>query len=293
MAKQLVRSVYYYRTFAPEGSIAFDKKLEKVYLLSEATREYEHQEVTVNVSIFSKQTIHGKEVIAGIVRLLRYIAPSVGERGTNSSHPILLKDDEGVNEKTHFVYTPHNHVLAVEYNHHGPKVELLFKLVNQLYRENFDAGSKNNSYMYIAGGDAIRRLENAVGVRQIQFEYVDEPSPTKESLPLLAAGREALAIGAHSFEMTLKPERGSKDFIMTPKAFLRKFLPALAAGGYKKMKVKIIENETGGVEEIDLVKDKLVKDFSAVILSDGTKEINSRLLLESMMNDIADRELAP
>jgi len=294
MAQSFKRTAYYYRVFAPDGAEVFARKLRKVCSLTEREREFEHDDTTVNISIANDITIDGKNVITGVVRILRYVAPSIGERGTLSSHPIDLGEGEGVNEKTHFAYDPATDALAVEYNHYGPKVGLLIKLVNELYKTHYDEDSKDNSYIYISAKSAWKKLGQAAGVRTVTFEYADLTSKSeKDLLPYKTATDDLLSSGVpHSAQITLKPEKGTKGVMMSIKEFSDTFKRALTGGQLTKLKAKIVhDNETGSVEEIDFVKDKLVADFSVVLLSPGTKEINSSFFLEAMAQDLIERGL--
>ncbi len=290
----ITRTVYYYKIFNPDGSLSFNRKIQKICELPEVDREYTHQDVTVNIQVAASGT--GNDlVLSGVVRLLRYVAPSVGLRGTNSSKPIELEDDEGVNEKTHFVYIPSKNVIAVEYNHYGPKVGLLFKVVNELYRSNFDSKSVNNSYIYITNSDGLTKISNSHGIRKVHLEYVEEPLDTaQDTTPLMAAYRNALSVGdTQSVEMILKPRQNSRDRIMSGVEFIKNLIPhggssSSDLSGFKKLKVTY-ENETGGTDVLDLIQDKLSRDFSAIQVKEGTKEINSDYLLSSMYDDLADR----
>lgn len=294
MTQLFKRTAYYYRVFTPEDSEDFAYKLRKVCLLSEREREFEQDETTVNITTASDITIDGKRVVVGVVRILRYIAPSIGERGTLNSHPIELDEDQGVNEKTHFAFVPDTNALAVEYNHYGPKVGLLIKLVNELYKEHFDERSPDTTYIYISAKSAWKKLQDSTGVRTVTFEYADLTSKAeKDMLPYKTATQDLLSSGVpHIAQITLKPEKGSKDIMMSIREFTDKFKQALTNGQLTKLKAKVVhEGQTGSVEEIDFVKDKLVADFSVVLLSPGTKEINTSFLLEAMAQDIIERGL--
>lgn len=290
----IIRSVYYYKVFNPDGSLPFHKKLQKICELPEADREYTHQDVTVNVQV-TKTGDGDTLVLSGVVRLLRYLAPSVGLKGSNSSKPIDLEDDEGVNEKTHFVYMPSKNVIAVEYNHYGPKVGLLFKIVNELYRSNFDNESKRNSYIYITNGDGLAKISHTKAVKKVQLEYVNEPLDIDNSTPIVAAYRNALSIGdTQAVEITLKPALNSRNPIMTGAEFIKNIVASKTdkntdINGFAKLKVTY-EGESGGTEVIDLIKDKLTKEFTAIPIKAGTKEIDSDSLLSSIYEDVSDRE---
>lgn len=293
MTKTFKRAAYYYHVFTPDGADNFAKKLRKVCSLPEREREYEYQDATVNISIRSEDfVIDGKHIVTGVVRILRYVAPSIGERGTNDSHPIHLEENQGVNEKTHFAYSPDSNTLTVEYNHYGPKIGLLLKIVNELYRQNFDEASKDNSYIYVSAKSAWRKLADSGGVRTVMFEYADVTSQALATdSPYSVAVRDLLSKGTpQTAQITLKPEKGSRGSIMSVREFVDKFKAGLNSGQLSKLKAKVItENETGSTDEIDFIKDKLAKDFSVVIMSEGTKEINSTFLLEAMATDLAER----
>jgi len=289
------RTIYYYKVFNPDGSLSFNRKLKKICELTETDREYTHQDVTVNIQI-TKTGTGDDETLSGVVRLLRYLAPSVGLRGSNSSKPIELGDDEGVNEKTHFVYIPAKNVIAVEYNHYGPKVGLLFKIVNELYRSNFDSESKKNSYIYITNGDGLTKIAKSPGIRKVHLEYVQEMLDTdKESTPLMSAYRNALNVGdTQSVEMILKPQKNSRNAIMSGVEFIKNILPGndnkgSDLSGFNKLEVTY-EDETGGTGIINLIQDKLSRDFTAIHVKEGTKEINSDYLLSSIHEDLKERQ---
>lgn len=293
MPKSLKRTVYYYKVFTPANSESFDKKIRKVCSLGVADREFAHLEVTLNIDT-QMILIEDTSVLTGIVHLSRNDAPSIRRVGTTTSEPIPLEDDQAIDEKTHFVFLPESGILAVEYNHHGPKVRLILKIVNELYAVKFDKDSQDSSFMYLSAGDGWRRIADSGGIKYVMFEYMNvTPQTMPEEAPYREAVKDLLSTGTpQTAQIILKAEKNSRDIIMSIKEFISKFRKGLNDGQFNKFKVKIEENETGGTETIDLIKDKLVKDFSVVPLAEGTKEINSAFLLESMAQDIADRTFA-
>lgn len=155
----LEKSIYFYRIY--DKDTKFIHKLRKVCTLQEGEREYKHKDVTLNIR--SQQIeINDQQIITGTIRLLRDTAPSIGTLGTNQSKPISLKENEGVNEKTHFtIMTLDNEksYIAMEYNHYGPKISLLFNLVNDLFAKEFDSDSEKNSYIYLTKRGALLRIK--------------------------------------------------------------------------------------------------------------------------------------
>ncbi|MDB5177677.1 MAG: hypothetical protein JWO61_60 [Candidatus Saccharibacteria bacterium] len=279
----------------PDGGLSFYEKLKHVHDLDEGQREFDcGNGNTCNFWYTRAQD----GMVTGTVELIRYVSPSIRTRGTNHSLTVDLENNQGVNEKTHFIYNPSNGVLAFEYNHYGPKIGLLYRIVNQLFREDFDNGSPllpRSSFAYVSANTALGRLESSYGVRTVQVRYAS---------PNLSGGDDADSTLSQSInnvrqfgnasvlDVIFKGEPRSRGVLMTAREFLTRFLPHgdQSLQNFEKLEVKVQQSETGGVELIDLFKDKLLSEVSAIKLHDHSRELDSNDLLQKMLRDMEDRD---
>lgn len=287
--------IYFYKVY--DKDIKFAHKLRKICSLPEAKREYKHKDVHVNVQTHTLTTGE-QNYIAGTIRFLRGTASSIGSIGTNKSEPIPLKEGQGVNEKTHFVLKApedSDSYIAVEYNHYGPKVSHVFNLINKLYADIFDDECENNSYIYLAKRGGISKVKKSEEIKRVHFEIIEEPTRSISALnPIQSAFNNAFKIGdVQTVEVFLKAKKNSRGSIMRGVEFMKNILPNSTGdiNDYTKLKVDFI-SDIGGLETVDLIKDKLVKQITVLPISRGTKEVNSQKLLSDILEDVKERDFS-
>lgn len=287
------RSVFYFKDQPVEGGRSFYEKIKSIHDLDTEQREFDcGEENTCNLWY----TVNDG-VLAGTVELIRYVSPTIRQRGTNQSSTVDLQDGQGVNERSHFIFNPANSTFAFEYNHFGPKIGMLYRMVNRLYRDKFDQKTPQSTFAYISAGTAMERLNAAYGVRTVQVRYAgsvlsdnaDVDSTLNQSLS------SVIKFGnARTIDILLRGEPHAKGFIMRSAEFVSKFLPHgdQSLQNFEKLEVKVQENETGGVEIIDFFKDKMLSELRAVKLHEHSREIDSADFHQKMLRDMKDKKLA-
>lgn len=289
------RTVFYFKDQVPENGVGFYDKIKRVNDLGENQREFDCGGDNTCNFWYSTQG----NLLVGTIELIRYVSPSIRTRGTNHSSTVSLADGQGVNEKTHFVYNPANSTFAFEYNHFGPKIGMLYKMVNQLYKDNFDQNTPptpRNSFAYVSAGTALERLEASFGIRTVQVRYAS-PNLSGESDADSTLSQSINAVrefgNAQTLDITFKGEPYSKGVIMSVRDFLSKFLPHgdQSLQNFEKLEAKVQKSETGGVEIIDLFKDKMLGELSAVKLHEHSRELDSADFQQKMVRDMTDRGL--
>jgi len=287
------RLEYFNVTAFPRGDNGlFGEKLKAIIdNVEPSDREYPYHATSVNISLVpvkatkedAKDSTDEPEYIRGYVQQLRTTAPSKRRMGTNTSSPIQLNDDEGIDEKTHFVYCPKTSVICVEYNYHGPKIGLLIGVVNGLYKEKIDKKAVRNSHEYIQTKKAVDKIIQKKRVKSVTAKLIDPKTTGNMSgeLDLPDVFKEFKAPEHTVVEVTLKSDvKGG--FALTGDAFKSLFLRNKQdVNLYGKLKVVAEDDETGKPVEYDLIKDKLNDDIKVALVA-GTKEVDTNSILPIM-----------
>jgi hypothetical protein len=284
------RKIYYYKINRPNNAKDFDEKLRQICQLEEGHREVVCNNVSVNVKIHEDEP----DLIAASIRLLRNSAPTIGRVGTNDSRQIEMEDAEGVNEQTHFVYQKSTRILAIEHNSHGPKIALIVKAINMIYKGQIDPQAKKNYYEMIVDHTALDRVQAAYGIKMVttQLSTGEDVTAIQNSVSLPAAYRSAIGLGdTQEVEIILKPKAYSKALIMRFGQFMSDILwgNPTNISKYKKLKVKVQTNETGGVEEINLLDDFMVNEVNVIKLNERSRAIDSQDMILKLKANLVNR----
>lgn len=292
--KQVQRRVEYFKITAQDGDNGlFGDKLRQLNSeLSAQDREYQHFDSSVNFSLKEDKG----QLMRVVVYQSRSTAPSKRKMGATITTPVELDVDEGIDEKTHFIYCPERSYICIEYNYHGPKLPLIVRMINKLYSKHIDKNAERSGYSYIQAGNAVDMVMNHTErVKSVQaklvnprtlapmneqpdlpdvFESFKPPKETVVEVKIKASQRGATAMSVNKF----------KSFILRNESDLQY---------YDTLKVEAVD-ETGKTVPYDLIKDKM-SDSITVPYSDGTKEINSDVIFSKMnilFEDMKSRHLA-
>jgi hypothetical protein len=285
------RKIDYFKITATGGDNGlFGHKLIEINeKVSESDRETDYFNSKVNFFLLESKA--GDKKIRGIVQQLRQEAPSIREIGHTKSTPVPLKDTEGIDEQTHFIYNPVTSLIAIEYNYHGPKIGLLVNVVNRLYRDHLEPKGERSSYMFIQQGDARKKVSESHEVRSIIARPVDPMTmgEMNEDVDLPAAiklfkPQENVKV---EFKLTAR-QKGSR--LMTGGNFVHDYLPnEQDIRLYDKLEVNAFDEETGKVIPYDLIKDKL-QHKATVELTPGTKQIDTNSIVSIIEQRIIEVE---
>lgn len=281
------RKLQYFRITAYPGKDGglFGEKFTSVCKdIPEDAREYDYQGTQVNLELYEDGSNDG--LVRGIVQQIRDNAPSKRKRGHNTTSVIDLEEDEGINEKTHFIYDPATSIICVEHNYHGPKIGLIVRVVDGLYKQ-VEKGSPRVSYEFIQTEQAIKRLQQVHNVRSVVARFTDPATMVggtdeldlPEVLDEFKAGKNVkLEVKASS------TVRGG--VIMQTVDFFKKYLPQPRSVQVYDKLVVTAEDDTGKPFVIDLVHDKLEEKIIAPF-KENTREVDSSLIFGQMAENFA------
>jgi hypothetical protein len=232
---------------------------------------------------FDIESVSDNGIIKGTFQQLRENAPSIRKAGQENSKPILLEDDEGVNEKTHFMYDPVTSRICVENNYHGPKIGLMVNVINSMYKTHVDNKERRNSFEFIQTKKAIKKIKELYNVRSVVARYTDpysvDISPDSKEAPDVFKEFSAPQHSRLEIKLTSTVKGG---VVMKTVEFFNKFLKEeKQLQLYEKLQVNVEDDETGKPRVFDLVKDQLHEEIIAP-LTQGTREVNSTAIFEIM-----------
>jgi hypothetical protein len=292
--KQIQRRIEYFKITAKGGDNGlFGDKLKQLSSqLSSHDREFEHFDSSVNFNLIDSDD----GLIRGAVFQSRSTAPSKRKMGAITTTPVELDDDEGIDEKTHFIYCPERSYVCIEYNYHGPKLPLIVRMINKLYSKHIDKDAVRSGYSYIQAGNAVDMVINhSERVRSVQAKLVNPKTvaPMNEQPDLPDVFDSFKPPKETVVEVKIKgAQRGSTAMSISKfKSFILRNRDDLQY--YDTLKVEAVD-ETGKTVPYDLIKDKMA-DTVTVPYSDGTKEISSAVIFEkmdSLFEDMKSKHLA-
>jgi len=94
---------------------------------------------------------------------------------------------------------------------------------------------------------------------------------------------------AQTVQITIAPPKRERGWIMKPNQVRAKFLDPASQGGLSMLRMEIVD-EVGDIDKIDILKDHAVKDFIVPVLTAGTKEVDTPILLSMMVADVGERQ---
>lgn len=287
------RTVFYFKDQVPENGVSFYDKIKRVHDLDQSQREFDCD----GGNTCNFWYVENDNVIEGTIELIRYISPTIRTRGSNHSSTVSLDQNEGVNEKAHFIYNPTNSVFSFEYNHFGPKIGLLYRAVNRLYKDHFDENTPRSNFAYVSAGTALQRLDESFGIRTVQVRYAspvlsDDEDASSTLSQTINAVREFG--NAQTVDILFKGEPHSRGILMGIQQFKARFLPYgdQSLQNFEKLEVKVQKNETGSVELIDLFKDKMLSEITAIRLHEHSRELDTQDFLQKIRRDMRDKGFA-
>ncbi|MDB5169164.1 MAG: hypothetical protein JWO41_520 [Candidatus Saccharibacteria bacterium] len=281
MAK-VQRRVDYYKITAQDGDNGlFGEKLKEICEnLTPQQREMGVHSTSLNIEIIDSDS--GDNLIRGSIKQIRSVAPSKRKKGKIETRPVELEADEGIDEKTHFIYCPDTSYICIEYNYHGPKITLLLEVINKLYKQEIDPDAKRSGYTWMQNGNALEKVLEKRQIRAVQAKLIDPSTVEGLGEPDLPGVYEQFKAPRNAtIEFAIKSKaRGA--FAMQIQDFKRLFIGnRFDLQNYERLKVTVVDEETGKDKLYDLVKDKLQDEFS-VDLREGTSEIDTENIIGIM-----------
>lgn len=137
-----------------------------------------------------------------------------GRDGSDEAEDYTLEDGRKPLEITHFIFIPEHHVLAVEYNHHGPKHSHFITYVNVLQNQ-----ARLSQIYYIADTiyhpDALEIIKGAKEIKMIELTTSRTNIPSGNGLQRLRSSFEALMNIGKPGKITLSLRAGRGQSVMS------------------------------------------------------------------------------
>lgn len=274
------RKLQYFRitAFPDKDNGLFGEKFEAICKnLTSDQREYDYKGTQVNLDLLPAN--EDDKFVRGLVHQIRNNAPSKRQQGHTESTPIPLEEDEGINEKTHFIYDPETSLICVEHNYHGPKISLIVRVVDAIYKEQIDKKERRNSFEYIQTKEAVKHVKEQHNVRSVVAKYTDPYTVATDPSSELPEVLEKFK-APENIKLEIKMTSTVKGGIaMKVSDFAKLFLKEeKQLQLYEKLIVNVEEDETGKAKEFDLIKDKL-EDSVIAPFKAGTQEVDTEPML--------------
>lgn len=287
----------YYKVTATDGDkeLFINKLMAINDSIDEPSREYKVGDSYYNFTFEIDETSHS---IFGHIRQLRTSAvPSKGRVGTNDTSQIPLQENEGISEKTYFLYHYKKNKLVINYNHHGPRIGGLFRLINNLYKEKIISGLSGekrvryvrSSYVpYLLGSEIELALRsNKITCIQVRPKTPVESGETTgdESFPEICEMYSDFPAEVTK-EIILKDKEGRLKRIFGK--FLRR---KEDIEHFDKFRVEMVNPETETIDEYDLIKNKLQERVSVSLREDSREldEVEMKSVMKSNFKAVSER----
>lgn len=228
--------------------------------------------------VSTKEDTQTGKIFGRIAYARRDARPSVEKRGNGTIEPIEgMKEDDGIVELTHFILFTEDRVMAVEYNHNGPRagtiadyLEKKSKSLLDIFKLQQITNRDFQSQLLRVNDQAIKTIKIGIPVNKIP--------QIAESTSLLEAFRNADEYGqSEEIEIIWKPMKRSRAMLKKP---IERLKAAIGKNNKKPgdifsgLSVTGVSLETGKTEEFDLLKEHLVSHI-ALVEQNSDKEINS------------------
>lgn len=180
-----------------------------------------------------------------------------GRDGDDKAEDYTLEDGRKPLEITHFIYIPKYHMLAVEYNHHGPKYSQFIWYINAL-----QSVAQLDHIHYIADTlfhpDILSVVKNAKEIKMLELSTSRASIPEGKGLQRFKSVFSTLShIGkAGRLTVTLNADRG--ESIMSGEELASMFdNDSKQLKKYKGAKAAIIMQEGMETQLVNLLQDKI------------------------------------
>lgn len=102
------------------GDVPFEQVLAEIDQLPDGQHYYTIDEYGGGVCL--KELLQQNDIYKGVMSKVRMDElPSVATTGRRDTQALMIAENQGLAESTHFVYFSQSKLLAIEYNHHGPR----------------------------------------------------------------------------------------------------------------------------------------------------------------------------
>jgi hypothetical protein len=279
------RSFYYYNIEGIEPSLA--SRMRNVLELDEEIRG----QFTNNGQQVLFEVAEHDTVWRGFVTILREDArPELGRRNSAVGSPINMAGNDGVLEKSHFVFSPRHSILVFEYNTAGPRATTFFKCINYLYQTHVDPEARDISWSYVPRSDALDRIRAGQAIASVSFSTKPinfvHLSGNDSSIGDMISDATVVGNRPQKIEIALKGDKKHPVFSQVGD-FFTKFLHDHSTEDYESLEVKVVKRN-GYIDTIDLVKDHVHSSLSFIGM-DNSRRINSNQAYTGMIQALRER----
>jgi hypothetical protein len=167
-----------------------------------------------------------------------------------------IPERAGLVEPTHIVFAGDG-LLAAEYNHFAPRITSAFA---QLLRQKLAMGLRIGTYVQ---GDIIEQLDRLTYIQYLELSVVPTPELEAEMRNAGTFGRAAAELasvdGGRRAHLQLSGDKRSHSWTDEARGFVKRVANMGAKDETKILRVEGFDPATGGVEVVDLLKQKLVR----------------------------------
>lgn len=212
------------------------------------------------------------------------------EQGGNLQ-PLQIPDNSGIAEITHVSFFPNN-VVGVLFNFYGPRVSVLGHYLRDKATEETPEELRFEPLVRADVSDQLARLSEVRLLRlNVRPSFIDT---IREADGSLGAAFEAArrAGSADQVEIVLRPEKYSRDFISRTLLNPIRALARHSSVGEEAhtFKVKGLDEETGGLTEIDVLRDHLMLERDVDMVSPRSRVVEPTSAYEAIHSAFRDLE---
>ncbi len=226
------------------------------------------------------------DMYKGIISRLRMDGlPSLGTEGERLTQNLALADNQGLVESTHFIYFKDSYILALEFNHLGPRASTLewhlIGKMNDLHGEPLELEMQQifdeNTLQVLNDNSEIRLIQMAVPKEKIVNLAEFDPS-------IHAAFQNAANFNrAGKVEISLRFVSSKRNKAPPGNTILDKLrhVSGTPADTFSKLKVSVKPSPEDHIEVIDLLQNKLVVKVE-LPRTGRAREIDSAQMFEQL-----------
>lgn len=180
-----------------------------------------------------------------------------GRDDTDKAEDYTLEDGRKPLEITHFLYIPKYHMLAVEYNHHGPKYSQFVSYINAL-----QLTAQMEHIYYVADTlfhpDTLGILQKAKEIKMLELGMSRMNVPSGKGLGRIKSAFETLANIGRPGKLTIVLNANRGESIMTGQELVNQYLNSQGQlSEYESAKVGVVMEYGMETQLINLLQDKI------------------------------------
>ena len=208
-----------------------------------------------------------------------------GRDGSDEAEDYVLADGRKPLEITHFIYIPEHYILAIEYNHHGPKHTHFINYINALQNK-----ARLTFSRYIADTiyhpDALEIIKGAKEIKMVELTTSRMSIPTGKGLTKITNSFKALANIGRPGKLTisLRADRGRSVMSGEELASLLTDEKGEQAE-LESARARVVLEEGVAPQVINLIQNKI---DSKIKIPSGEVVSSSELIFESIWKVYSD-----